>query len=274
MNIQDLERKASKIRRMVIETIGNAGAGHTGGSLSWVEIGTVLFFRILKIDPGNPGWEERDRFILSKGHASPTLYCCLAERGYFPVEKLKEFDRVNGMLQGHPDMRKTPGVDISTGALGQGLSVGIGMALGGRMRGLDFRVWVLLGDGEVQEGQVWEAASYAGFHKIGNLTAIIDYNRLQLCEFTDEILPVEEVGKCWEIMGWEVFHVDGHSIPALVEVMERVRSIKNAPTLIIAHTVKGKGISFMENRVEWHSRPPNREEMEKALEELRKKNVS
>ena len=267
--IAELQEKAKWARQQVLEMCARANEGRLASALSCTELMVALFHGgILRFNLEHPQWEERDRFILSKGHASPTLYCCLAEKGYFPTEKLKEFDRIDGMLQGHPDMRKTPGVEISTGALGQGLSAGIGMAIGGKVRGLNFRVWVLLGDGEVQEGQVWEAVSYAGLHRIGNLTAIMDYNKLQLCEFTDKVLPVELVGKCWETLGWKVFEVDGHSVPSLVEIMEKVKNIENSPTLIIAHTLKGKGISFMENRVEWHSRAPNKEEMKKALKEL------
>ncbi len=266
--IKRLEIRAGKIRHLVFETIGKAGAGHTGGSLSWVEVGTVLYFHILKIDPKNPKWPERDRFILSKGHSSPTLYCCLAERGYFPPEKLDEFDRVNGMLQGHPCMLKTPGVDISTGSLGQGLSAGIGMALGGKSRGWDFRVYVVLGCGEIQEGQIWEAAMFSGFHKIDRLTAILDYNKVQLTSRMNDTLGLEPLREKWESFGWEVLEADGHSIKEIVEVLEQAKQIKGKPSLVIAHTIKGKGISFAEGRAEWHARAPNKEEMEKGLKEL------
>lgn len=267
--IKVLEKQAKKIRHMVFETIGKAGAGHTGGSLSWVEIATVLYFHILKVDPKNPKWVERDRFILSKGHSSPTLYCCLAERGYFSHEKLDEFDRVNGMLQGHPCMLRTPGVDISTGSLGQGLSAGIGMALGGKARRLDFRTYVVLGCGEIQEGQVWEAAMFAGFHKIDRLIAILDYNKVQLTGHINDTLGVEPLRAKWEAFGWKVLEADGHSIKELVDVLEKAKQIKDKPCLVIAHTVKGKGVSFAEGRAEWHGRAPNKEELEKGLNELR-----
>ena len=268
MVLSELKTKAKRIRRMVFETIGKAGAGHTGGSLSWVEIGTVLYFHVLRIDPSNPEWPERDRFILSKGHSSPTLYCCLAERGYFPREKLDEFDRVNGMLQGHPCMRKTPGVDMSTGSLGQGLSAGVGMALGGEARGLDFHVYVVLGCGEIQEGQVWEAAMFAGFHKIDRLTAIVDYNKVQLTGRINDTLGVEPLRAKWEAFGWKVLEADGHDVRELVEALEKARQIKGKPALVIAHTVKGKGVSFAEGQAEWHGRAPNKAELEQGLKEL------
>ena len=266
--VKRLESQAKKIRRMVFETIGNAGAGHTGGSLSWVEIGTVLYFHAMKINPREPGWIERDRFILSKGHSSPTLYCCLAEKGYFPHERLNEFDRINGMLQGHPCMRKTPGVDMSTGSLGQGLSAGIGMALGRELKNLDFHVYVLLGCGELHEGQVWEAAMYAGFHRMEKLVAIIDYNKVQLTGAIDETLGVEPLREKWEVFNWKVFECDGHNIAELVKNIGEAKGVEGKPVVIIAHTVKGKGISFAENRAAWHARAPSSDELKKGLEEL------
>ena len=267
--IETLEKQAKKIRRMVFETIAKAGAGHTGGSLSWVEIGTVLYFHFLKINPTKPCWSDRDRFILSKGHSSPTLYCCLAERGFFPLEKLDEFDRINGMLQGHPCKLKTPGVDMSTGSLGQGLSVGIGMALGRNAKKMDFYVYIVLGCGEIQEGQIWEAAMYAGFHKIDKLIAIIDYNKVQLTASVNETLGMEPLREKWEAFGWKVLECDGHSIAELIETIGDARKVKNKPAVVIAHTVKGKGISFAEHQATWHARAPSKEEFEQGMKELR-----
>jgi transketolase len=264
---EELQKRSRRIRRLILETIAHAGAGHTGGSLSVVEILTVLYFRFLKVDPENPSWAERDRFVLSKGHASPALYCTLVERGYFPKEKLLEFDRVNGMLQGHPCMRKTPGVDMSAGSLGQGLSCGIGMALGGLAKQLDFRVYVLLGCGELQEGQVWEAARYAGVHGLDGLTAIVDYNRVQLSGTLDDTLAVEPLAEKWRAFGWEVLTCDGHSIRELVDTIGQATQVKGRPQLIVARTVKGKGVSFMEGRYTWHAKAPTSEELEKALAE-------
>jgi transketolase len=266
--VKRLRKQAHAIRVSVIKTLGNAGAGHTGGALSCVEILTVLYFRAMKINPLDPSWMERDRLVFSKGHGSCVLYCALAERGYFPQSKLDEFDRINGMLQGHPDMRKTPGVDMSTGALGQGLSCGIGMALGGIARRLDFRVYVVLGDGEIQEGQVWEAAMYAGSHCLNRLTAIIDYNKLQLSGKTCDTLNIEPLRPRWEAFGWHVQECDGHDISSLMSAIDMAKTVTGKPQVIIAHTVKGKGVSFIENQVDWHARAPDKEETQKALREL------
>jgi len=268
-DIKKLEDIARRIRRSIVQTLSSAGAGHTGGSLSVVDILTVLYFHELRIDPENPRWEERDRLILSKGHASCALYCTLAQRGFFSSELLNTFDRTGGCLQGHPDMHKTPGVDMSTGSLGQGLSVGVGMAVGARLLKKDFRVFVILGDGEVQEGQVWEAAMYAGYHKLDNLVAIIDYNKLQLAGRIKESLDIEPLRQKFEAFNWNVEEVDGHKFSELIQVFERVRNHKGRPTVIIAHTIKGKGISFAEDKVEWHVRVPKGDEINKALEELK-----
>ena len=268
---EELQKKARKIRRLVIQTIGNAGAGHIGGACSAVEIMTILYFHVMNVDPVNPAWPDRDRCILSKGHSSPAWYCVLAEKGFFPHERLDEFDRIDGMLQGHPDMLKTPGVDMSTGALGQGLSAGIGMALGREMLGKNFHVFVVLGDGELQEGQVWEAAMYAGFHKIPGLIVIVDYNKLQLTGRTAEVLGIEPLAEKWKAFGWKVLDCDGHDIKQLVKTVDAAKEIKASPVVIIAHTIKGCGISFIANRVEWHAKAPNKEELEKALAELEEK---
>ena len=264
----ELRERARRIRRRILETIAHVGAGHTGGSLSAVEILTVLYCHALNIDPDDPAWPERDRFILSKGHASVALYCALAERGYFPAERLREFDRVDGMLQGHPCMRQTPGVDMSAGSLGQGLSCGIGMVLGGLAKEMDFRVYVLLGCGELQEGQVWEAAMYAGVHGLERLTAIVDYNCVQLAGTIEETLSVEPLAEKWRAFGWEVLECDGHSIPELVDTIGQATQVKGKPQVIVARTVKGKGVSFMENRYAWHAKAPTEEELAKALAEV------
>lgn len=268
VDIQGIEHKARKIRKLVIETIGYAGAGHTGGSLSVVEIMTVLYFHAMRVNPKNPKWPDRDRCILSKGHSSPGWYCTLAEKGFFSHEKLKEFDQVNGMLQGHPDMLKTPGVDISSGSLGQGLSVGIGMALGRESLKKDFYVYVVLGCGELQEGQIWEAAMYAGYHQIPRLIVIVDYNRLQLTGRMDETLDVEPLIDKGKAFKWEVLECNGHEIKSLIETIDRAKEISSRPVIIIAHTKKGRGISFIEDRVEWHAKAPDKGQLRQALKEL------
>ncbi|MFH0966029.1 MAG: transketolase [Planctomycetota bacterium] len=263
-----LRSTARKMRRLILEAAHRAGAGHTGGALSIVEILAVLYRRILRIDPARPRWEARDRFILSKGHAAIALYAALALRGYFPEERMCEFDHVDGMLQGHPDMLKTPGVDMSTGALGQGLSAGIGMALGARRSGIDCRVFVLLGDGEMQEGQVWEAVMYAGFHKVDRLIGIIDANGLQLTGRTRDILNLEPLPDKLRAFGWETFECDGHDLAALKETLRRAAAVENQPAMLIARTEKGHGISFMADRVEWHAKAPDADEFQAALREL------
>ncbi|PJB28953.1 transketolase [Candidatus Desantisbacteria bacterium CG_4_9_14_3_um_filter_50_7] len=268
-DIKKLEETAKKIRRSIVETLSSAKAGHMGGSLSVTDILTVLYFKEMKIDPSRPDWEDRDRFVLSKGHASCGLYCALVERGYFAKDLLSTFDRTDGCLQGHPDMHKTPGVDMSTGSLGQGLSVGAGMAAGARLLKKSFRVFVVLGDGEVQEGQVWEAAMYAGHNKLDNLTAIIDYNKLQLASRVQDAIDLEPLADKFRAFKWNVIGADGHSIESLCKAFEKARKNKGRPSVIIADTVKGKGISFAENKVEWHVRVPKGDEIAKALDELK-----
>ena len=267
--VDELKQICRYIRKTIINVIADAGAGHTGGSLSEVEILVALYFRIMKIDPHNPGWEERDRFLLSKGHASPGLYSTLANRGYFSEERLREFDAVNSMLQGHPCMRKTPGVDMSTGSLGQGLSAGIGMVLGRDLQGKDFHVYVLMGDGEVQEGQVWEAAMYAGKRKLKRLVGIVDYNKVQLSGTVVETLDLEPLAAKWSAFGWQVLECDGHDIADTVRAVEKARDMGDSgPVAVIAHTVKGKGVSFMEGQYEWHGKAPNEQERAIALDEI------
>ncbi len=266
---ENLKQICKDIRKSIINTIANAGSGHTGGSLSAVEILVVLYFKIMQIDPNSPDWPERDRFILSKGHASPGYYCTLAKRGYFSEERLKEFDAVDSILQGHPCMLKTPGVDMSTGSLGQGLSVGIGMCLGRDKRKMDFNVYVLLGDGEMQEGQNWEAIMYAGFHKINKLIAIVDCNKVQLTGNTEAVLDLEPLTEKFQVFGWKALECDGHNISEVVKTLEGAKeSSESGPVAIIAHTVKGKGVSFMEGKHQWHGKAPNEEERKQALAEI------
>jgi transketolase len=262
-----LQGEALAIRRLVLKTLNKSQAGHPGGSLSAVEILTSLYFQVMRIDPAQPNWPERDRFVLSKGHASPVYYATLARRGYFPETELATHDTLNSRLQGHPDMRKTPGVDMSSGSLGQGLSVCVGLALGAKMAGHAYRVYCMLGDGECQEGQVWEAAMSAPKFGLDNLTAIVDWNRLQLMGTVDEIMPTHSLPGLWREMGWEVLEVDGHDLMALVKVLQAPHSA-GKPLALLAHTVKGKGVSFMENRVEWHAKPVSGEDLKQALDEL------
>jgi len=265
--IRKLQDQARSVRTLIIDTISRAGCGHTGGSLSAVEILVALYFRAMRIDPRKPDRPDRDRLILSKGHASAGYYCTLARRGYFPEAKLAEFDAMDSMLQGHPCMRTTPGVDMTTGSLGQGLSVGIGMALGRDRRRMDFRVYVLMGDGELQEGQVWEAAMYAGAHKLTGLVGIVDYNKVQLAATVAETLDLEPLADKWEAFGWSVLECDGHDMAQVVAALERAKGI-SGPVVVLAHTVKGKGVSFMEGRHQWHGRAPDEQEKRRALAEI------
>jgi transketolase len=272
MNTKELERIANELRILTLKAVYNAQSGHIGGSFSSAEIITVLYFYKLKINPKDPLWEDRDRFILSKGHAAPMLYSALAKRGFFSEEELvNNLRKIGSRFQGHPDMRKTPGVEMTTGSLGQGLSVAIGIALGAKyIDKKSFRVYTLLGDGELNEGQVWEAFMSASKYKLDNLVCICDRNRVQLDGCTEEIMPLEPLRLKIEAFGWEVLEIDGHNIEAIIKALDYAETIKNKPTCIIAHTVKGKGVSFMENTHKWHGRAPNREEYEEALKELTK----
>ncbi len=259
---------AKKLRRHIITILGKAGSGHPGGSLSAVEIVSTLYFKLLRHKPSDPHWVDRDRFILSKGHAAPVLYAVLAECGYFPVEELATLRQIDSRLQGHADMRATPGVEMSSGSLGQGLSFGIGMALAGRLDARDYRVYVLLGDGECDEGQVWEAAMAAAHFRLDNLMAIVDHNELQLDGWNRDVMNLEPLDKKWEAFGWNVIEVDGHDFTQLIDAFERAKLVKGQPTVIIAHTVKGKGVSFMENNPDFHGKAPNANEVKIALKEL------
>jgi transketolase len=247
-----LERQAKTIRCLSIEMIGNAGSGHPGGALSAAEIMSVLYFNILRVDPENPDWVDRDRFVLSKGHGAAALYAALCERGFFPRKELKLFRQEGGILQGHPDMRKVPGVDMTAGSLGQGLSSALGMALAGRMQGKSYHAYALLGDGETQEGQIWEAAMAAAHFKIDSLTAILDYNDVQLDGPTHEIMEIAPVPEKWRAFGWEAIECNGHSVPELLDAFNQALAVKGKPCIVVAHTTKGKGVSFMENTCQWH----------------------
>jgi len=266
-DINLIQQKCLNIRRDIIRMIGGAGLGHPGGSLSAVEIVTSLYFNIMDVDPENPRWEDRDRFILSKGHASALLYAVLAERGYFEIKKLKSF-RITDGLPGHPDMSKVAGVEMTTGSLGHGLSVANGIALAGKYDNKKYYVYVLLGDGEIQEGQIWEAAMAVSHFKLDNVIAFIDRNMLQIDDTTEEVMSLEPVASKWESFGWNVLEIDGHDIAEIITATNKAKNMKGKPTLIIANTVKGKGISYMENEVSWHGKAPNKEEMALALKEL------
>ncbi|MCL6611451.1 MAG: transketolase [Peptococcaceae bacterium] len=266
--IEMLRVRANEIRKDIIRMLGRAGSGHPGGSLSAADIVAALYFKVLRIDPQNPRRPDRDRFILSKGHAAPVLYAALAQRGFFPREELDTLRRLGSRLQGHPDMKKLPGVEMSTGSLGQGLSVANGVALAGKLDGLDYRVYVLLGDGEIQEGQVWEAAMAAAHYKLDNLTAFLDHNRMQIDGPIEKVMSPEPVPDKWRAFGWDVQVIDGHDMAGILRALEKAGSVKGKPQMIVAETVKGKGVSFMENQVGWHGVAPKPGEVERALAEL------
>ncbi|MBI4735055.1 MAG: transketolase [candidate division NC10 bacterium] len=267
LTVAEIQEVADRLRRRTLDMVWRAQAGHPGGSFSLAEILACLYFRVLRIDPSRPDWPDRDRFVLSKGHAAPIYYATLAERGYFPPEALDTYDELNSILQGHPDMH-TPGVDMSSGSLGQGLSPGIGMALGARLRGKEFRVYVVLGDGEIQEGQVWEAAMAASAYRLDNLVAIVDWNKIQLSDFIEKAMPVDPLPDKWRAFGWHVRECDGHDVAAILHALEELRQVRGRPTVLLAHTVKGKGVSFMENNPAWHAKAPNEQEYLQARTEL------
>jgi transketolase len=268
MSVPELEQMAKQMRRDIVDMIYTAKAGHPGGSLSATDIVTALYFRMMRIDPQNPRWENRDRFILSKGHACPVWYAALANRGYYDRAHLKTLRKLNSLLQGHADMKKTPGVDMTVGSLGQGFSVGVGMALAARYLKKDFHVWVMIGDGEMQEGAVWEAAMSCAKWKLDNLTAVLDKNGLQNDTFVDQVMPIEPVADKWSAFGWRVIEIDGHNMTQIVDALELALMIKGAPTIVIAKTIKGKGVSFMENSPDWHGKAPNTEQFKLAMQEL------
>jgi len=268
LSVKEMEAIAKKLRRHIIAMTGKAGSGHPGGSLSAVEIVTALYFRLLQHKPQDPQWPDRDRFILSKGHAAPLLYATLAECGYFPVEELATLRQLDSRLQGHTDRTVTPGVEMSAGALGQGLSFAIGVALAGRLNSQNYRVYVLLGDGECDEGQVWEGAMAAAHFKVDNLVAIVDNNGQQIDGWNRDVMNLAPFGKKWQAFGWRVIEVDGHDLTQLIDAFNQAKLVKGQPTVIIAHTIKGKGVSFMENNPDFHGKAPSAEQVKIALKEL------
>lgn len=270
MNKLELQKTALEVRKGIINAVHSAKAGHPGGSLSATEIFTYLYFEEMNIDPKDPKNPERDRFVLSKGHTAPGLYSALANRGYFPVEDLLTLRKLGSYLQGHPDMKHIPGVDMSSGSLGQGLSCAVGMALAGKLGQRDYRVYALCGDGEIEEGQIWEAAMFAGHRKLDNLVVIIDNNNLQIDGSIDEVCSPYPIDKKFEAFNFHVINVNGNDFDDLDRAFKEARETKGMPTAIVAHTIKGKDVSFMENSVSWHGKAPNDEEYAIAMEDLRK----
>ena len=268
LTLEEMREMAKRLRRHIITMTAKAGSGHPGGSLSSVEIIAALYFNHLRHDPRNPRWPHRDRFVLSKGHAAPALYTALAEAGYFPVEELLTLRELGSRMQGHTDMFTTPGVEMSSGALGQGLSFAIGTALAARLDRRDYRTYVLLGDGECDEGQVWEAAMAAAHFKLDSTVAVVDRNCLQLDGRTCEIMAIEPLAEKWRSFGWHAVEIDGHDLEQILAALEEAKTVKGKPTVIIARTTKGKGVSFMEDNVDFHGKVPTPEEAERALREL------
>lgn len=265
---QKLAETAKQLRRDIISMLAEAGSGHPGGSLSIADIITYLYYEEMRVDPQNPAWPDRDRFVLSKGHGAPALYAALAGRGFFPREELLRLRKINSPLQGHPDMKKVPGVDMSTGSLGQGVSAAVGMALAGKLDKKDYYVFAVLGDGEIEEGQVWEAAMAAAHYRLDNLIAFLDHNGLQIDGPVTDVMSPEPVEDKFRAFGWHVERINGHSLSEIARAVEAAKKVNDKPTMIIADTVKGKGVSFMENQVGWHGNAPSREQAEQALAEL------
>ena len=270
MNKLELQKVANEVRKGIITSVHAAKAGHPGGSLSAADIFTYLYFEEMNVDPKDPKKADRDRFVLSKGHTAPGLYSALAQKGYFPVEDLETLRHLGSDLQGHPDMKHIPGVDMSSGSLGQGISAAVGMAIAGKMDNADYRVYTLLGDGEIQEGQVWEASMMAGFRKLDNLVVIVDNNNLQIDGAIDEVCSPYPIDKKFEAFNFHVINIDGNDFDQMDAAFKEAKATKGMPTAIIAHTVKGKGVSFMENQVGWHGTAPNDEQYAVAMEELEK----
>jgi len=269
LDIKSMEERAKVIRRHVVRMLARAGSGHPGSSLSTVDLLVALFYNKLKHNPQQPAWPDRDRFVLSKGHGCPALYAVLAEKGYFGIDKLDTLRQFGSILQGHPCMKTTPGIEISGGSLGQGLSVGLGIALAAKLDKKDYRTYVMLGDGEIEEGQVWEAAMAASHYKADNLCAIIDQNGLQIDGFIHEIMSSYPIPDKWRGFGWHVIEINGHDYKAISSAYDEAEKIKGRSTVIVAKTIKGKGVSFMENQVDWHGKAPSKEEAERALAELK-----
>ncbi len=271
--VADMTKRATAIRRNIIAMVTEAKSGHPGGSLSAADILTTLYFAELNVDPQRPQDVDRDRFVLSKGHASPVLYATLAEKGFLPHEELLTFRRIDSRLQGHPSMKDVPGVDMSTGSLGQGLSAANGMALAGRLNGKSYRVYALLGDGELEEGMVWEAAMFAAHYKLDNLTAFVDFNGLQIDGPIAEVMSPLPIPDKWRAFGWHVIEIDGHDFNAIYDALQTAKTVKGKPTMIVAHTVKGKGVCQMENVADWHGKAPSREECDLFISQLDKLEV-
>lgn len=269
MNVDELKKQSIELRKKVIRMIYKAQSGHPGGSLSAADFVTAVYFREMNVDPQNPKWVDRDRFILSKGHVCPVQYAALATLGFFGEEVLETLRKENSILQGHPDMKKCPGIDISTGSLGQGLACGVGMGIAAKKDKKDYRVFVVVGDGECQEGEIWEAAQTANKYQLDNLIVFVDNNNLQLDGITDEVMPNLNLGKKFEAFGFETYNIDGHDMQQIVETLDRIRMTKNGkPKCIFANTVKGKGVSYMENQCGWHGVAPNEEQYNQAMKEL------
>lgn len=270
MNNLELEKMANEIRKDIVTAVHSAKSGHPGGSLSSADIFTYLYFEEMNVDPANPKWEDRDRFVLSKGHVAPGLYSTLAEKGYFPKGDLKTLRHTGSYLQGHPDMKHIPGIDMSSGSLGQGVSVAVGMAAAGKYDKKDYRVYTLTGDGEIQEGQIWEAAMWAGHRKLDNLVVIVDNNNLQIDGSVEDVCSPYPIDKKFEAFNFHVINIDGNDFDQIRAAFKEARETKGMPTAIIAKTVKGKGVSFMENAAGWHGKAPNDEEYEIAMADLEK----
>lgn len=266
---KELKKITKKIRKGIIDAVYSVQSGHPGGSLSIADIMTVLYFYEMNIDPENPKKEDRDRLVLSKGHCAPALYSALANRGYFNVKELQTLRNIESRLQGHPDMNKIPGVDMTTGSLGQGLSTANGMAIVGKLDNKDYRVYCIMGDGEIEEGQVWEAAMASSKYKLDNLCVIVDNNNLQIDGTIEEVMSSYPIDEKFKSFGFQVINIDGHNLQEIIDAFDVARNIKDKPVCIIAKTIKGKGVSFMENKAEWHGKAPNKEQYEQAIEELR-----
>lgn len=266
--IRTLEEKATEMRKDIVTMVGAAGCGHPGGSLSSADIVAALYFNVMRQDPKDPQNPDRDRFVLSKGHASPVLYAALANAGYFPKEELKTFRSINSRIQGHPDRKKTPGVDFSTGSLGQGLSGAVGMALAGKLDKKDYRVFCIIGDGESEEGQIWEAGMTAAHYNLDNLTVFTDQNGLQIDGLNKDIMNVESLADKWRAFNWNVIEIDGHNFEQILDALSDDKKVAGKPRMIVAKTIKGKGVSFMEDACEWHGKAPNDAQVKQALCEL------
>ncbi|MCJ7471820.1 MAG: transketolase [Actinobacteria bacterium] len=267
--LKRLKEISNKIRCSIVTMVKDASVGHIGGSLSVTDILVALYFKVLNIDPKNPDWENRDRLVLSKGHGATAIYSVLAERGFFPAKELETFGIIDSKFQVHPDKTKVPGIEASTGALGQGLSVAAGMALAARLDNKDYHTYAILGDGEIQEGQIWEAAMFSAHYKLDNLTAILDYNNVQLMGDVPDIMGIAPVNLKWESFGWNVVETDGHDFEKILTSIDQARNTKDGPTIIIADTTKGKGVSFMQDTCTWHGNVPSDDEYEKAIKELK-----